>query len=101
MEYDTRRTGLRREGMFAGLYSTMEKVAAAVGTGLLGFILGAMGFVESTEGVVEQPESAILAIYLCNAVIPVIMTGVACFLLRYYDLSESKLENTRRIAEPA
>ena len=101
MEYDTRRTGLRREGMFAGLYSTMEKVAAAVGTGLLGFILGAMGFVESTEGVVEQPESAILAIYLCNAVIPVILTGVACFLLRYYDLSESKLESTQRIAEPA
>ncbi len=96
MDYDSKRTGLRREGIFAGLYSTMEKFAAAAGTALLGLILGVMGFIESKEGVIDQPDSAILAIYLCNSVFPVILTGLACFILRYYDLSESKLENTHK-----
>lgn len=100
MEYDARRTGLRREGVFAGLYSTMEKLAAAFGAGILGLILGSMGFVESTTGIVEQPRSAIIAIYLCNAVIPVILTITACAVLWFYDLSEEKLENTTKLSEP-
>ena len=45
MEYDFRRTGLRREGLFAALYTTVEKLSGAAGVALVGALLAAYGYV--------------------------------------------------------
>ncbi|MEO7378537.1 MAG: MFS transporter, partial [Sphingomicrobium sp.] len=47
MEYDYRRTGLRREGVFAALYTTVEKLSGAIGVALIGALLGASGYIQS------------------------------------------------------
>ena len=64
IEYDRRRTGLERAGIFAGMYTTVEKLAFAAGPALTGILHGSMGYVEGTAGAaIEQPASAITAIY--------------------------------------
>ena len=94
IEYDRLRTGLKREGIFAGFYTTVEKLAGALGSGASGVFLGLMGYVQSRGGVtVEQPASAISAIYISTAVFPAVLQMLGMIiLLRWYDLSPEKLK---------
>ena len=76
IEYDFRRTGLRREGIFAGVFTTVEKFAYAFAPAITGIFLGAMGYVSSTGDVdAAQPDSAILAIYIAVAIVPSVMSA--------------------------
>ncbi len=93
MEYDYRRTGMRREGIFSGIYTTIEKVAFALGVTILGTFLGAMGYVQSTGTAVEQPASAITALYICIGLAPITGAITSCLFLWNYDLSEEKLKS--------
>ena len=96
LEYDYLRTGLRREGVLSGVYTTVEKIAFALGAAVTGLLLGSMGYVSGTEGTqTEQPESAILAIYLCMSVLPAIAVALSAFALHWYRLDESKLAALR------
>lgn len=97
MEYDLRRTGLRREGVYAGFYTTIEKFSYAIGPAITGAVLGAMGYVASRDGFVEQPESAILAVYICAAGLPALMGFIGAICLMRYDLTEEKLKATPRV----
>ena len=100
MEYDTRRTGMRREGVFSGIYTMMEKVAFAIGVSLTGLFLGAMGYIESRAGVATaQPDSAILAIYICAAILPASGMLISAIFIAFYDLKEDKLKAATSAAE--
>ncbi|MBM3515373.1 MAG: MFS transporter [Alphaproteobacteria bacterium] len=100
MEYDTRRTGMRREGVFSGIYTMMEKVAFAIGVSLTGAFLGAMGYIESRAGVAtEQPDSAIQAIYICAAILPAAGMLISAIFIAFYDLKEDKLKTATMAAE--
>jgi GPH family glycoside/pentoside/hexuronide:cation symporter len=95
IEYDSRRTGMRREGIFSGLYTTIEKLGSAFGAGLAGATLSFAGYIATTEGVaVVQPASAITGIYICLAVLPAITAIISAIAMFWYDLSEEKLKNT-------
>lgn len=95
IEYDSRRTGLRREGVFSGMYTTVEKLGSAFGAGLAGATLSFAGYIASTEGeTVVQPPSAITGIYICLAVLPAITAIVSAIVMCWYELSEDKLKNT-------
>ena len=97
IEYDRRRTGLERAGIFAGMYTTVEKLAFAMGPAITGILLGSMGYVAGTAGAaIEQPASAITAIYICVGIAPPICLVVACGFLLVYDLDEAKLKATIR-----
>ena len=98
IEYDFRRTGLRREGIFAGVFTTVEKFAYAFAPAITGIFLGAMGYVSSTGDVdAAQPDSAILAIYIAVAIVPSVMSAVAAVLLFAYDLDEHRLKATGNV----
>lgn len=96
IEYDRLRTGLKREGIYAGIYTTVEKIAGAFSAGFAGIFLGAMGFVASRPGeTVEQPESAVFAIYIAISAFPVAINVISGTLLMFYDLTEAKLAALR------
>mgnify|MGYP001428997845 CR=1 FL=1 len=76
MEHDFQRTGLRREGLYAGLYSFIEKFAFATAPLTLGVLLSTMGFEPGLPRGASQPESALLAITLSMAVIPAIANAL-------------------------
>ena len=90
INYETYRTGLHREGIYSGIYTTAEKMAFALGGALTGFILGGAGYISSTTGTVTQPDSAVWAIYFCAGVLPAIFALISCLFLKGYDLSEQK-----------
>ncbi len=89
--FDAQKSGLNREGVFAGVYTSAEKMAFAIGAAVIGVFLGSMGYVESTTGMAEQPESALLAIRLSMSFLPMTLTLISCLFLIPYDLDEKKL----------
>lgn len=101
MEYDLRRTGLRREGIYAGFYTTIEKFSYAIGPAITGIVLGAMGYVASKDGTAAQPDSAIIAVYICAAGLPALMGVLGAVSLTRYDLTEEKLKSTKQVDAPA
>ena len=99
IEYDRLRTGLRREGVFTGVFVFVEQAASALGVAIIGLFLAAMGYVAATEGrVVAQPQSAILGIYVCMAILPFALQVVAILAISRYDLTAEKLSALRAAA---
>ena len=91
IEYDYRRTGLRREGAFSGLYSFVEKTAFAIAPAIIGFILAAYHFDKLAK---VQPESALRGILMGQAVLPALYFSVSVAILYFYRLTEEGLKNT-------
>ena len=90
--HDAARSGLRREGVFSGIFTTAEKMAFAIGGAASSIFLGLMGYVSSTEGAAVQPDSAILAIYLCVSFLPAGLLLASIAFLTRYDLDEEKVK---------
>ena len=101
MEYDRRRTGLNREGIYAGLYSTMEKAASGFGPLLFGAYLGSMGYVSTRGGeLAAQPDAAVSGIYMGLAVFPAAAAALSAVLLIFYKLDEKTLKAAGPQATP-
>lgn len=99
MEYDTLRTGLRREGMFSGAYSLVEKSAFALSPFVLSLVLAAFGYQGSVNNaVVAQTDEALFGIYLNIAIVPAACNLLAALVLLRYDLTEEKLREMRAAA---
>jgi len=89
IEYEYRRTGLRIEGSFAGVYIMVEKLGQAIGASLAGLMLGLFGYVQSKAGAtVVQPHSAIVGITLTYSVISTCFLLLSVVLMRFYPLNE-------------
>lgn len=97
MEYDYRRTGLRREGVFAGMASFIEKTAGALTGVVIGGFLAAMDFDKAVPAG-QQPDSALFAIMACTSLIPLAMHLTKLVLLWFYDLDAERLRATVRAA---
>jgi GPH family glycoside/pentoside/hexuronide:cation symporter len=99
MEYDTLRTGMRREGVFSGAYSLVEKSAFALSPLVLTIVLASLGYQESVDNAyVQQSERALMGIYLNIAIIPALCNGLAALVLLRYDLTEARLQELRAAA---
>lgn len=99
MEYDSLRTGMRREGVFSGAYSLVEKSAFALSPLVLSLILSMFGYTESANNVyVEQSGDALFGIYLNIAIVPAICNALAAIVLLRYDLTEARLQELRAAA---
>jgi len=94
IEYDYRRTGLRREGIYSALYSFVEKVAAAIAPSVLLLVYAAYGF--QSKAPVQSPE-AVDGIRWAAAVLPCIYFGLSIPILWFYRLTEATLKSTKRM----
>ena len=93
MAYDRSLTGLHREGLLSGLIAVVEKTAFALGVAVMGLLLKWAHYVPTVGGqLVEQPASAVQALYIGYAVIPIVMFFCNGFFLYLYDLDEKKLQ---------
>lgn len=92
IHYDWQKTGLRREGIFAGIYTTVEKLSFALGGVCAGMLLQWYGYQSTVSGqVVEQTETAIHGIYIMTAIVPALLMLLSCIPLALYPLKESEL----------
>jgi GPH family glycoside/pentoside/hexuronide:cation symporter len=95
MEYDYRRSGLRREGAFAGVYSLVEKAGFAIGPLVVGSLLSLAGYAGAHGGsAANAPMSAdqATAVYIGVAILPAAATLLAVLVLRGYWLTEKSLK---------
>jgi GPH family glycoside/pentoside/hexuronide:cation symporter len=102
MEWDYRRTGLRREGVLSAIYTIVEKVAFAMGAALTGLALGAAGYVQGAGAhQVQQPASAITAIYWLCSIVPICFLVLSTVALKFYRLDQGELTELAPAVEPA
>ncbi|MFK7958597.1 MAG: MFS transporter [Lysobacterales bacterium] len=97
MEYDYLRSGLRREGIYAGVASFIEKTSYALAGISIGGFLSVMNFQKGLPPG-SQPGSAVFAIIACTALIPIGAYVFKLLFLWFYDLNENKLQAARNAA---
>lgn len=99
MEYDFRRTGLRREGIFSSVYTIVEKLGYALGAGIIGVLLARAHYLPTLQGnLVTQPASAVSALYAGASLIPAGFVCVSLVLMYLYPLDEKRLAATGPLA---
>lgn len=98
IETDELQSGLRREGIFSGVWASGQKTAYAVGPSLIGFTLSFTGFVATGE----QPESVITGIRLIFCLFTALLFLLSLWPFRSYDLTEAKFSEIKaRISQSA
>lgn len=96
IEYDYRSTGLRREGIYSGLYSIVEKAAFAISPAILGVALQFLfGFDSKTAA---QSTEAVDGIRYAAAFLPALYFTLSLPFLFAYRLTEAQL---RAMPDPA
>ena len=95
IDYDELISGLRREGMFIGIWSIAKKLAAAVGVGISLYVLGYMGY----EPNVEQSGAVVLSLKLLYGLVPCLCNIIAVMVVLLYPLSQEKHREIRKLIE--
>lgn len=86
IDADCKRSGIRREGVYAGAYSFVEKASMAFGPLLIGLILQAFHFKPSLGKAVAQPAEALTGIYIGVAIVPAMLYAISIIPLLYFRL---------------
>ncbi|MEM8981461.1 MAG: MFS transporter [Pseudomonadota bacterium] len=94
IEYDARRTGLRREGIYASMYSFVEKISGALGPFLVGWILALTGYDKTLPEEARQSDEALFGLVFGMAYLPAIMIGLSMLVLLFYRLDKKTLADT-------
>lgn len=84
MQADQSRPDAANEGIFAGIYSSAEKMAFALGPVVAGTVMSMTGFVSSKGGSVAQGAEAIHGIVLLYSLIPVGLQVIALLIFANY-----------------
>lgn len=86
ISYDFRRSGLRREGIFAGIYTTVEKASHAFAAALIGAGLSFIGYTAGRDGTPFSVESAEMLTYFMLA--PGLFNIVSAIILTAYHIPD-------------
>lgn len=86
IDEDCRKSGVRREGVYAGAYSFVEKLASALGPLIIGSLLQVFKFQPGLPKGVDQPPDAIMGIFFGAAVLPPLLFAVSVVPLIFLKL---------------
>jgi Na+/melibiose symporter-like transporter len=96
VEYDQMQSGLRREGVFSGMWSAGQKIAYSVGPPIVGFALSLSGFV--SDG--AQPPTLNTGVRAVFCLFPAAMILLSFIPFSRYTLTEDEFEKVKeKIAE--
>ncbi|NPV86599.1 MAG: hypothetical protein HPY45_11405 [Anaerolineae bacterium] len=95
IDYDEKRTGLRREGMYAGINSLVTKPAISLAQAAFLSILTRFGYQQGLpKGL--QPASAETGILIAWMLIPAILLLISCIVTFWYPLAGTSWERTKK-----
>ncbi len=86
VDADCKRSGIRREGVYAGAYSFVEKASMALGPLIIGLILQAFHFQPSLGKNVPQSAEALTGIYIGVAILPGLLYALSVIPLLLFRL---------------
>jgi GPH family glycoside/pentoside/hexuronide:cation symporter len=95
IDYDELISGMRREGLFIGIWSVSKKLAAALGVGLSLYLMGKAGYQPN----VEQNEAVIQTIKALYGALPCLCNMLGFLVAVFYPISEKKHHEIRRLIE--
>lgn len=95
IEFDELQSGMRREGVFSGIWSSAQKTAYSVGPSIVGFTLSMSGFVNSSV----QPESVEVGIRIIFCLFTALMILISLLPFYKYDLTEERFEEIKRMIQ--
>jgi len=84
VEWDAIKTGVRKEGIYYGMWTFFSKVGQALSIGLLGLLLTMSGYLPN----IEQNNKTIFTIRLLVGPIPALIFLAAIITLIFYPISE-------------
>ena len=93
IEFDELQSGMRREGIFSGIWSCGQKTAYSVGPSIVGFALSLAGF----EADAVQPESVETGIRIVFCIFTSAMVLLSLIPFIKYDLTEEKFESIKQL----
>jgi len=88
VEYDYAENGVRREGVFYGLWTLTSKIGQAFAIALSGWTLSAFGYIPD----VAQSDLSLLGIRLLCGPIPVVFFVIGIIVLAFYPITREKYE---------
>jgi GPH family glycoside/pentoside/hexuronide:cation symporter len=97
VDFDELKTGERREGSFAAIFSWILKFAFCIGFLISGPLLELTGFDAALEG--AQPEAVLRNMRIGYIVVPVVSLVLALFLLRIFPITPEKAAEIREQLE--
>ncbi|MBX3098354.1 MAG: MFS transporter [Salinibacterium sp.] len=96
ISHDADRHGTGAAGSFGGVWTAGETTGIALGTTVLGIVLGASGYIESVGGVaVTQPASAIMGIALSFSAVPALIILLSLITFSRYPLRKADIDAVR------
>ncbi|MCC5868271.1 MAG: MFS transporter [Gammaproteobacteria bacterium] len=98
IDLDARRSGMRREGTYAAMYSFVEKFSGAFGPLLVGWILAYVGFNRDLPRDAVQEPQVLFGILMGVSLIPAALALLSMITLAFYRLDQKMLKNAT--AEP-
>jgi len=84
-------SGLRREGIFSGMWSAGQKTGCSVGPPIVGFALALSGFVR--KGV--QPESLFIGVHVIFCLFPALIILLSFLPFSKYIFTEEEFERVK------
>ncbi|TVQ35773.1 MAG: MFS transporter [Spirochaetaceae bacterium] len=92
VEYDYSQTGIRREGVFYGMWTFVSKTGQAFGIALTGWVLSAFGYREPSVLVPDplQTDAARLGIRLLTGPIPATFFVAGVIVLSFYPITRAR-----------
>ncbi|HUH45308.1 MAG TPA: MFS transporter, partial [Treponemataceae bacterium] len=84
VEWDAIKTGVRKEGIYYGMWTFFSKAGQALSIGLLGLLLTMSGYLPN----IEQNNKTIFTIRLLVGPIPALIFLAAIITLIFYPISE-------------
>jgi len=91
IEYDELQSGMRREGVFSGIWSSAQKTAYSVGPSIVGFTLSMSGFVNSSV----QPDSVEVGVRIVFCLFTALMVLLSLVPFFKYNLTEERFEEIK------
>ena len=92
IEYDQMQSGLRREGVFSGMWSAGQKIAYSLGPVIVGFALDRAGY--SAGGI--QPASVGFGVRVVFCLFPAVVVLLSFIPFARYDLTRERFEEIKR-----
>ena len=93
IELDTRRSGMRREGVYAAMYSFVENTAGALGPLLVGWILQFVGFNRDLPRDAVQEPGVLFGILVGVSLLPAVLASLSMVTLAFYRLDQQMLRD--------
>ena len=98
VDADYAETGVKREGVYYGLWTFASKLGQAVALNLTGWVLHLANYSEGAPPI-AQPPSALMGIRLLTGPIPALFFGIGVVVLRRYPITPQRyLQIQARIA---